>query len=83
VTYTPPNSVPAPLANEPTIDASSIHKPSAFEDDTFNIISGAVSSCTGTPTGHESRLSGQYAFFAEGSGGTGVSIAGSFAPEKW
>ncbi len=52
----------------------------AFDDDTFDIISTTVSSCAGSPTGHESRLSGQYAFFAEGSGGVGTSIAGSFAP---
>jgi hypothetical protein len=77
--YTPPATVPASPANVPDINASSVQG-SAFDDDTFDIISTTVSSCVGSPTGHESRLSGQYAFFAEGSSGVGSSIAGSFAP---
>ena len=77
--YTPPATVPAAPANTPDINASSVHG-LAFDDDTFDIINTTVSSCAGSPTGHESRLSGQYAFFAEGSGGIGSSIAGSFAP---
>jgi hypothetical protein len=78
--YTPPATVPAAPANTPDINASSVHG-SAFDDDTFDIISTTVSSCAGSPTGHESRLSGHYAFFAEGSSGVGSSIAGSFAPD--
>jgi hypothetical protein len=77
--YTPPATVPAFPANVPDINASSAHG-LAFDDDTFDIINTTVSSCAGSPTGHESRLSGQYAFFAEGSSGVGSSIAGSFAP---
>lgn len=79
VTYTPPSTVPALPGNQPSISATSLNS-LASDLDTFDIINTTVSSCTGTPTGHESRLNGQYAFFAEGSGGEGASIAGSFAP---
>jgi len=53
----------------------------AEDTDVFTIVSGAVSSCAGTPTGHESHLNGQYAFFAEGLSGLGISMAGSFAAD--
>jgi hypothetical protein len=75
VVYTPPAmTTPAPN-NVLTIAAVARHDGTKADFDTITIISGTVSSCTGTPTGHESLLSGQYAFFAQGN----AAIAGSFA----
>jgi hypothetical protein len=84
VTYTPPATVPAVADNVPELLAEArnpLGTTLAFDVVPFTIISGAVSSCAGTPTGHESRLSGQYAFFAEGLDGNGLAMAGSFAPD--
>jgi hypothetical protein len=84
VTYTPPATVPAVPLNRPELFPEARNAQGttfALDTDDFSIISGAVSSCGGTPMGHESRLSGQYAFFAEGLDGNGLAMAGSFAPD--
>ena len=75
VVYTPPPmTTPAPN-NSLQVAAVAIHDRAKADVDSITIISGTVSSCTGTPTGHESLLSGQYAFLAQGN----AVMAGSFA----
>jgi hypothetical protein len=83
-TYVPPTTVPAVPNNRPELGVQAqnpVGTAIALDSDIFTIIAGAVSSCAGMPTGHESRLNGQYAFFAEGLEGHGLSMAGSFAPD--
>jgi hypothetical protein len=77
VVYTPPAMTSPAPHNSVTIAAGSVHDGTKADFDTIGIISPTmtVSSCAGTPTGHESLLSGQYAFVAQG---TSV-MAGSFA----
>jgi len=82
VVYTPPPlSVPANPSNHPSISADSIHDPLSQDLDTFTIISSAVISCAGMPTGDEFRLNGPYAFFAQGFNSGAVVVAGSFAAD--
>jgi hypothetical protein len=58
-----------------TVVAAAVRDATKADSDPITIVSGTVSSCAGTPTGHESLLSGQYAFFAQGN----AVMAGSFA----
>jgi len=75
VVYTPP-AMTSPAPNDfSTVVAAAVRDATKADSDPITIISGTVSSCTGTPTGHESLLSGQYAFFAQGN----AVMAGSFA----
>jgi phage baseplate assembly protein gpV len=77
VVYNPPATALASPDNLANIAANSVRDGTRSDLDSFTVISGTVSSCAGTPTGHESLLSGQYAFFAQG-----VSVmAGSFSSD--
>jgi hypothetical protein len=75
--YNPPASTPAAPNDYADITAVSVRDGSKSDFDSIGIISGTVSSCAGTPTGHESLLSGQYAFFAQGQS----AMAGSFSAD--
>jgi hypothetical protein len=82
VVYTPPVSVPGIPGNRPTLSASLTSNSIPYGDlDTFDIISGTASGCAGAPTGHESRMNGQYAFFAQGFNSSAVALAASFAAD--
>ncbi len=72
--YNPPATAPSPPNDFADISAVSVRDGTKSDTDSIGIISGTVSSCAGTPTGHESLLSGQYAFFAQGQS----AMAGSF-----
>lgn len=77
VVYNPPATAQAFPGNLVSIAANSVRDGTKGDLDSLTVISGNVSSCSGTPTGHESLLSGQYAFFAQG-----VSVmAGSFSAD--
>jgi hypothetical protein len=82
VVYTPPASVPSQPANTPSISAGiPLRNGIPYGDgDRFDIISGTVISCAGTPTGKESLLNGQYAIFAQGPFETFV-MGASFAAD--
>jgi hypothetical protein len=75
-TYVPPASAPASPNNTPTITATSMSDSSKSDTDGFTIISAS----TACGSGHESILSGQYAFTLQGfdTAGAQVILAGSF-----
>lgn len=60
ITYTPPSSVPSGQQASPTITAKSVDSSAATDSFSFDIVNGACGS------GHESVLSGNYAFLVKG-----------------
>jgi hypothetical protein len=75
INYSPPATVPTVAADlTPTIRATSVDNTAATDSFTFTIADGSCG------TGHESVLSGQYAFLARGGGMVGgyTAIIGSF-----
>jgi hypothetical protein len=60
ITYTPPSSVPGPGQSQPTITATSADDPAQNDSFSFTISDGTCG------TGHESLLTGQYAFLLRG-----------------
>ena len=79
VVYIPPARMPAFPFNYATFSAYSVRDSSKADYTNFGIAGGAVSTCEGTPTGHEALLNGQYAFFL-GESAT-LTAAGSFAAD--
>jgi hypothetical protein len=75
INFTPPSTVPTVAADlTPTIRATSVDNTAATDSFTFTITDGSCG------TGHESVLSGQYAFLVRGGGMVGgyTAIIGSF-----
>jgi hypothetical protein len=65
-TYTPPAHAAASPNNVAPIAAVARVDTTKSDFDSIGIISGTPASCAGMPTGHESLIYGQYAFFAQG-----------------
>ncbi len=66
VVYTPPVTAMAYPNNSAIVIATSVLDKTKSDNDSIGIIGGTPTSCAGMPTGHESLIYGQYAFFAQG-----------------
>jgi hypothetical protein len=77
--YIPPAKAPAYPANVVNVLLNSARDTSKSDEFTFAITNGTVSSCEGSPTGHEALLDGQYAFLANAN--SAMVMAGSFAAD--